>query len=217
MMSVIGPRRIIILLSLALLNAALAGGTYFLMIPHNENLQMQLNQVRGEISTARTETDRLRNEFDEIQKQKEQFEKLGSTGFFTAQDRVQARDRFEAIQKYSRVILASYDISPAMVERTEDLTAAGQVMLKTPVSVDIDALDDMDFYNFAYLIENAFPGYAGINRMEIRRVREIDDVSLREIGSGLPTAMIKGKFDFNWRTILPENKIQDVVQQQAGM
>ena len=216
-MNIIGPRRLVMLLSLALLNAALAGAVYFLMIPHNENLQTQLNQVKGQVSTARAETDRLRNEFDEIQKQKEQFEKLGLTGFFTAQDRVLARDRFEAIQKYSRVILASYDIQPATVERSDDLTAAGQVMLSTPVSVEVDALDDKDFYNFMYLIENAFNGYASINTLEIKRVREIDDIALREIGSGMPTVMIKGKFDFDWKTMVPENRIQDVIQQQAGM
>ncbi len=217
MMSVIGPKRMLILGCLIAFNALLAAAIYLMIIPHNQTLQAQLDQTRGQVSTARSETERLRTEFSDIQKQKAEFERLGEAGFFTAQDRVKARDRFEAIQKYSRVISASYDIKPAQIERNPDLTTASQVMLTTPVSVDVDALDDMDLYNFMYMIENAFPGYAGIANLEITRTREIDDVTLREIGSGVPAVMIKGKFDFDWKTIVPESKIQDVVNQQAGM
>lgn len=217
MIKILGTRRLIIIAVLAGLNVFFAAVVYSFMIPGNVSLQAQLNDVSGQVTASRAETERMRTEFDTIQRQKAQFEQLQATDFFTVQDRVQARDRFEAMQKFSRVLQAGYDIKAAVVEKTDELTEAGQVMLVTPVDVSVDAVDDLDFYQFVYLIENGFPGFAGINRIEVQRIRDLDDVSLREIGSGVPTTLIQGKISFTWKTIVPQNKVSDTLGSQAGL
>ncbi len=218
MINVVGPRRMLILAVLVALNAVLAAVAYMLVMPANDKLQSELNSVNGKISASKENINKMKNQFQIIQQQKEQFTKLQATDFFTDQDRVQARDRFTAIQRYSHVLLAGYDIKAAAPERTPELTDAGQLMLTTPVDVSIDALDDMDFYNFLYLAQNAFPGYVGIKSIEVSRDKELDEVTLRQIGSGIPTVLIKGKISFTWKTIVPEKQMQQTgTAQQAGM
>lgn len=207
MIKILGTRRLLILGVLLGLNAVLALGIYLFMIPMNQKFQGQLSEVTGKVSASKAETERMRTEFDAIQQQKAQFEQLQATDFFTAQDRVQARERFEAIQKFSKVLSASYDIRAAAVENTPELTEAGQVMLTTPVEVKVDALDDLDFYNFVYLIQNAFPGYGGITSLDVTRIKELDDVTLRQIGSRNPAPMVMGQIRFTWKTIVPQKQL----------
>jgi hypothetical protein len=217
MINVIGKRRLTILLGLVGFNVLLAAAVYFLLLPANEKMTADLKATNAKITKSKNNIDDMRNQFQIIQQQKEQFAKLQTTDFFTTQDRLQARERFTAIQRYSKVVQASYDMKAATTERTPDLTNAGQLMLTTPVEVSVDALDDMDFYNFVFLVKNAFPGYVGITSIELKRDRELDEVSLRQIGSGIPTVLIKGKIGFTWKTIVPEKQMQTGTAQQAGM
>jgi hypothetical protein len=217
MINIIGKRRFMILLALLGFNILVAAAIYLMLAPANEKLQSDLRSVTGKIAASRSNIDNMRNQFQIIQQQKEQFTKLQATDFFTTQDRVQARDRFTAIQRYSKVVLASYDMKAASTEHTQALTDAGQIMLTTPVDVSVDAMDDMDFYNFLFLVKNAFPGYVAIDNIELTRDKDIDDVTLRQIGSGIPTVLIKGKIAFTWKTIVPEKQMQLGTAQQAGM
>ena len=217
MMNIIGARRLTTIIIMVLANALLAAALFMWLIPQAEQADRRLQATKGQVSTARGETERMRNEIGEIVKQKSQFEQLEKTGFFTPQDRVMARQRIEAIQKYSRVLNATYDIQPAQVQRSDDLTAAGQVMLSSPVSVAVEAVDDLDFYNFVFLLQNAFPGQVNIESVHVERTQDMNDVVLRQIGSGQPSALMAGKVDFVWKTIVPEAQMQSGPIQSAGM
>jgi hypothetical protein len=216
MIKAMGPRRLLVLFSLIGVNALLAAIIYLWIVPQTADVAGQLSDVKGKVNASRSNTQQLRTQYDLIQKQKEDFGKLQATGFFTAQDRVEARQRIEAIQRYSHVLQANYNIKRADFKKTDDLTTAGQVMLSTPVTVSVDALDDMDFYNFLYLVQNTFPGFAGINAVDITRVKDLDDVTLRQIGSGIPTPLIKGNIDFTWQTVVPDNALPGAPK-QTGM
>ncbi|MBU0800865.1 MAG: hypothetical protein KKA05_07645, partial [Alphaproteobacteria bacterium] len=104
MIKVIGTRRILILGVLIAVNAAMAAGIYGYLIPQNEKIERDLRGVKGNISTKRAETDRLKTEYQQIQEQKVAFENLKDSGFMGHQDRFVVRERMEAIQAYSRVL-----------------------------------------------------------------------------------------------------------------
>lgn len=78
------------------------------------------------------------------------------------------------------------------------------MMLDTPVSLTIEAMDDVDFFNFIYWIENGFPGHISVSSLSMERTLDVNDVTLRQIGSGVETTLVKGKVSFNWRTLIPE-------------
>ena len=74
MLQVLGIKRVLILVALVSLNAAMASANYLYMIPQNTILERDLRAVKSEISGKRMESERLRTEFMQIQEQKTYFE-----------------------------------------------------------------------------------------------------------------------------------------------
>lgn len=208
MIQILGVRRILFLILLVSANAALAATTYLYVMPEKDQVVRQLNMTRSQISEKRTEADRLRTEFAQIQQQKARFEAMQAAGLTSDQNRLVARRRIMDIQNYSRVLKASYNINSASVEQSEAARQIGHVILNSPIRVEIDAMDDKDFYSFIHLMENAFPGHTAIKNIKIERVLDVNEATLRAVGSGMPVVLIKGNVDFIWRTMVPEAQIQ---------
>jgi len=208
MLQVLGIKRVLILVALVSLNAAMASANYLYMIPQNTILERDLRAVKSEISGKRMESERLRTEFMQIQEQKTYFEAIRDSGFMSVQNRLVARRRIMDIQQYTNVLRATYSIDSAQVINNEDIKNVKHVLLRSPITVEIDALDDLDFYNFIYWMENAFSGHISATNIKIRRLLDINEASLRAIGSGAPTALISGRVDFIWQTMVPESDIQ---------
>jgi hypothetical protein len=207
MIQVLGVKRVIVLAVLVAVNAVLAGVLYYIILPQKETTERQLRSTRAAVESRRSEVSRLQTEFEQIQEQKAQFAKLEAAGFFTAQDRLDARKTMEMIQTTSRVLAARYSIEAAQIEEAPMAAEANHVLLKTPVRVTIDALDDVDFYSFMYWIENAFPGQAAIRNFKLERKIDVGEAALRQIGSGTPTVLVSGDLDFMWTTMVPKDRI----------
>ncbi|HEY8190789.1 MAG TPA: hypothetical protein VIG74_00085 [Alphaproteobacteria bacterium] len=204
MISVLGMKRVIGLTLLLLLNAGLAAGVYMYLMPQSEQLERETRSLRGQISMKLADSEKLRLEHQQIQDQKSRFEDLTAAGFFSDQNKVLARTKIEAVQKYSGVLSAAYNISPATTTSGIITEGTGHMLLDTPVSLTIEAMDDVDFFNFIYWVENGFPGHISVSSISMERALEVNDVTLRQIGSGVDTTLVKGKVSFNWRTLIPE-------------
>ena len=202
MIQLIGAKRLMMIVVLAGLCSVLGAGAYLYLIPQGEKLEKELRTIKSDISFKRSEADRFRQEMAEIQNEKNTFESLETLGFLGEQSRLDARKRIEAIQSYSRVLSATYNIEPGSVENADTATAADRVVLKSKVTIDIEALDDADVYSFVYLLENAFIGYVAVTSMELERVLDLNEVTLRQIGSGIPTVLVKAKIEMDWKTLM---------------
>jgi hypothetical protein len=203
MISILGIKRVIGILVLLLLNAALAAAVYTYLAPQSESMEREARQLRGQVSMKLADSDKLRLEHQQIQEQKTRFEDLTAAGFFSDQNKVLARTKIEAVQKYSGVLSAAYNISPATTSTGKITEGTNHLMLDTPVSLTIEAMDDVDFFNFIYWVENGFPGHISVSNVSFERTLDINDVTLRQIGSGIETTLVKGKVSFNWRTLIP--------------
>jgi len=207
MFQILGLKRIAILLVLVAINGLLAAVTYLYLIPHNEELARQLDTLNANVSTKRNDTARLEGEFQVIQKQKANFEDLQTAGFFSNQNRAVARQRITDIQKFTNVLSAKYDITAASVEKNPLAADSGDVVLNSPVDIKVDALDDVDFYNFIYWIENAFPGLVSVKTVKVSRITDVNETTLRGIGSGIPVTLVNGEVLFEWRTMVPAKDV----------
>lgn len=202
MIQLIGIKRLMVIAVLAGLCAMLGAGAYLYLIPQSQKLNRELTQITGDISFKRSEAERFRQEMTEIQNEKNTFQSLETLGFLGEQSRLEARKRIEAIQSYSGVLSARYNIAPGVVQNAETATAADRVVLTSQVTVDVDALDDADVYKFIYMMENAFIGYVSVTSFELERVLDLNEVTLRQIGSGIPAVLVKAKITFEWKTLL---------------
>jgi hypothetical protein len=200
---ILGIKRIIILLVLIGVNALLAAVTYLYVIPHNDELTRQLQTLTANVSTKRSDTAKLQGEYNVIQKQKANFEDLRTAGFFSNQNRAVARQRITDIQKFTNILSAKYDITAATVEKNPLAADSGDVVLNSPVNIKVDALDDVDFYNFVYWVENAFPGLVSVKSLKVTRTTDVNETTLRAVGSGIPVTLINGEVAFEWRTMVP--------------
>ncbi len=202
MIKLIGAKRLMFIVVLAGLCAVLAGASFGLIKPENEDVTRELSELKADIDFKTSETTRFREEITQIQSEKNTFQSLQSLGFLGEQSRLDARKRIEAIQSYSRVLSARYNIEPGKVSNADTATAADQVLLTTQIEIDLDALDDADVYKFISLMENAFIGHVSVTSLELERVLDLNEVTLRQIGSGIPAVLVKAKLVLNWQTLL---------------
>ena len=204
MIGAIGKKRFVAGFLLLAVNALMAASVYAYLMPENDRLERDVRGLRSQISAKRADSDRLRMEHQQIQEQKNYFENLGASGFFSDQNRVLARNKIEAVQRYAGVLSARYNISAAKVVKNDLAAGTGYALVSSPVVLNLEAMDDVDIFSFIFWLENAFPGQVSIDDVHIERVLDISDVTLRQIGSGVETVLIKSKVSFNWYTMMPE-------------
>ena len=218
MMETIGTRRVLTLAILLGINLLIAAAIYLWISPQSDYYTAKAIDLKHKVSAARAHTAEMTTQLETVQKQKEGYQQLQGAGFFAAQDRGDARDRILAAQKFSRVLTASYDIKPAETDgASEKLKLAGQAVLSTPVEITVEAVDDIDLYNFVSLIKNGLPGYVAINSMEISRVHDLDEGALRDIANGAPPALINGKISYTWKTVTDATDIKPDSTAKTGI
>lgn len=206
MIKVLGIKRVLTLMVLLSLNIVLGLVLYMVVIPGQAQTENELRSVRSAVESRRGEVKRLQTEYQEIQEQKTLFGELEQSGFFGLQDRVQGRKMIEAIQSASHVLSAKYSINAVEVKENPMAALSDHVLLQSPVSVKIDALDDIDIYSFVYWVENAFPGNSLITSITLERKIDIDENVLKQIGNGLPATLMTADIGFSWNTFVPRSQ-----------
>ena len=204
---ILGTRRVILLTVLIVANAVLAGGLYLYLMPRAETLQAQLQQLSGQVASKRSAAQTLGSEYGAIQDQKMFFGQLKDAGFFADQNRTMIRGRIGDIQKFSNVLSAKYSVAAATVEHTQAADDAGYVLLDSPITVEVDALDDTDFYTFVYCLENAFPGHVTVDSLTVSRIQELTEPVLKQIGGGVSVPVVRGIVTVSWRTMVPATQV----------
>lgn len=206
-LQILGIKRILILAVLIGINALVGAATYLYFMPHNDDLAGQLATLTSQVTAKRADTNRLQNEFQTIQQQKVYFGNLQAGGFFSNQNRAVARQRINDIQQFTNILSAKYDITAAQVEKSPPADDAGYVVLDSPMKIDVEAIDDIDVYNFLFWVENAFPGQVSTKSIDISRPTDVNETTLRELGSGVPVTLIKASIGFEWRTMVPASQV----------
>ncbi len=209
MIRVLGIKRIFLLLLLLIVNAFFAAGLYNYLIPEKEKKEKELQRLRGDISSVQTDISRLQIEFDQLEEQQQRFNKLEKGGFFRPQDRGEAKELLEIIQNNSRVISAVVNIESGKIEEHEEAKKAAYKLLVSPVTLDIEAIDDIDIYRYLFLIDKSFPGHVTINNIEINREKDITGAVLRGIAIGNNLPLVKASVDISWRTMIPESQVRE--------
>lgn len=211
MIGKIGYKRAFVLLALVVVLGILFAVSEFLFAPKVEESQQTLNTRNGEISTLQAEVDKMRADFTTFEKQKDFYQTISRMGFFNDQDRVLARERFETMQKLSKIISARYEIKAANILSEEIDPETGFLVMESPITVELSAVDDLDVYRFIYYLNYGFPGHITINSLAMERKEKVTPDLLKEIGRGNPPEVITAKMELDWRTMARK----EVVQPQA--
>lgn len=203
MIGVLGVKRIVALILLLCVNALLAVTVYQYLIPREAEQGRELGTLRGQISTAQGDISRMEVEFDQIQAQKEEFEKLEKDGFFKDQSRRQAEDVFKQIQRTSGVATAVASISTGTLDTNEEAQKVEYKILKSPVQIKLEAIDDVDLFHYLFLVDNYFPGHVAVEKITIERQADVNGTILRSIAAGDNPPLVTATIDVLWRTMIP--------------
>ncbi len=203
MINILGIKRIFILLALFVTNAALALIVFYYLTPQIQTDERNMSTMRGEVSTLRADIDLMQVEFDQLAVQKDEFEILSADGFFTEQDRRQAELIFNDIQRKSGVSKAIVSIQPGVFEENEESLKAKHQILNSTIEANIEAVDDVNIFNYMFLIENYFPGHVSIEKIELKREANVSATVLRAISAGGNPPLVTAKLEMSWRTMIP--------------
>lgn len=204
MIRILGLKRIILLGLLVVLNVLLAAAVYLYMNPQEVKKQRELQGVQGEIATLSDDISRMQIEFDDIERQKSRFQELVNDGFFRDQSRREAEELIRRIQVSSNVVTASASIASGEVVDDEEAAKAGYKILKSPVSLTIEALDDVDVYRYLYMVQRYFPGYITYEKLTMERMAAVDASVLRALASGATVPLVKASINMTWQTMIPD-------------
>jgi hypothetical protein len=215
MINILGVQRVIGIAILLVLNLVVGAAVFMYVMPEKQKTQTELRRTQSMVAAKRNEIERIKDEFVRINQRKLMFEDLQKMGFFGDQDRIEIKRRFEAIDVLTDVLRAKYKISEAGTEENEHTEKMNHVILNTPFYIEVEAIDDLDVFRFIYWIENGFSGHTAITNVKLERVADLDDATLRYIGTDDPKTMVKGSFEFDWRTLIPKEdlgKLEGAVQ-----
>ncbi len=206
MIKILGPKRVFILLILLILNAGLAGAAYYLLMPEKTAKEKQLRTLRGQVSTLNRDIANIQVEFEQLETQREEFGKLKADGFFLDQDRRQAEKVLNLIQERSKVSKAQVSIGGGTLEENEDAKKAKHKILKSPISIRIEAMSDVDVFRYVFLMEKYFPGHIGVKTVKLERGAEVNGTVLRAISGGQNVPLVIAEIEMTWRTMIPEDQ-----------
>ncbi|MCB1563733.1 MAG: hypothetical protein KDJ75_09180 [Alphaproteobacteria bacterium] len=211
---ILGVRRVLLLLSLIAANALFAGLLYVYLQPQLVKKERELRSMRGQITNVRTDINRMQVEFEQLEEQRAEFEALRSHGFFNDQQRREAEIVFQRIQDKSRVISAVATVRAGVVEDSKEAQKSDHKILKSPVEVKLEAMDDTDIMRYLYLIRTFFPGHITIEDVKMGRDAEITGTVLRSIASGGRPALVHAQIKASWRTMIPGDSVISSEQRQ---
>lgn len=212
MIKVLGTKRVLMIVFLVAINVAFAAGVYVYLVPEITAKERELGISRGQISTLQSDISRLEIEFDQLEEQQAEFNRLQEKGFFGAQGRREAELVLEKIQKQAGVVSAVANIKAGELQENEEAAKAEYIILSSPVEVKIEALDDVDVFKYIYLVEQFFPGHVAVTNIDLERKMDVSGPVLRSIASGSNLTLVEATVQMVWRTMIPKT---DVINQGA--
>jgi len=207
MIGKIGAKRAFFLITLVILLAVFGASSRLVFEPKATESRQKLQAAQGEITTLQGEISKMQAAFSSFEHEKVYYETISRMGFFNDQDRVLARERFDTMQRLSKIISARYEIKAANVLSEEIDPETGFVVMESPITVELSAVDDLDVYRFIYYLNYGFPGHITINNLNMERKEKIDPNVLKQIGTGNPPEIITAKLDLDWRTMARKESI----------
>ena len=203
MIKILGFRRIIILAVLLALNTVFGLSAYMYFMPQKTSKDRELRTMRGKVSTLKADIDGLLVEFDQLDQQLDTYKALKDRGFFDTQSRRKAELVLQEIQDRSSVISAVASIAGGEFGENTQAIKADHQILKSPIQINIEALNDLDVYRYIYLMDEYFPGHISIENISIKRESDLNGVVLRAIASKNPPPLVKANLELSWRTMIP--------------
>lgn len=198
MLKILGRKRVTVLAILFGLVVLTTGATFQFLIPAREDVENNLSRANSELESKRAEIGRLKKEMVSLKKQITAFKEIEGSGFFNDQNRVLAQETLDEMRAMSGVMKADYSVLAGTEVKNDQADSINHRVLKSPVEIRIESIDDGDFFNFLKLVLEHFPGRSNIMTMDLKKELPLNQENLKLIGAGKPVGLIKSTIKFDW-------------------
>lgn len=217
MIALLGFKRVAILAALVGLNLLIGSAAYLYLIPEFKRKETENRGLQGQISTLRSDIDRMQVEYEQLQSQQEFFTELKTNGFFDRQGRRAAQTALENIQQEAGVNSAVTSIEALSVIEDPEAAKADHKILSSPMNINIDAVDAVDVFRYVGFLVQKFPGHVEIAHFRMERKADINGTVLRAIASGENPKLVEAEIKTIWRTMVPaDDPIVKSVNESGG-
>jgi len=210
MLKVLGTRKVTFMVLLLLVTGAIGAGYYYYLLPEREKVTAELDSTRAAVEQRYQEVAKMKEEYVLLQSQLRAFKELELRGFFNDQDRSNGIEHLGKLSDHAGLLKAKLKFGAGQLVADPLADQASQVVLRSPVTVDISALDDVDVYSFIKFVEEKFPGDLDITSVKLKRIEIFNEVMLRKIGGGAATPLVNAQLGFDWLTMAPKNVVAPV-------
>lgn len=164
-----------------------------------DDLQVQFNRLRGEVTQTRTLTLQARKDFEFVQENSARYVDALDRGLFEAQDRLDATARLDELYNRDHLAALAYEF-------TSQTTAEGRgiTIVTTPLRLSADAMLDRDIYMFMRDLQHSFPGVLVLREMRIRPKVPLSGQVLDSIRAGTAVALFNADLSYDWRVAREE-------------
>ena len=207
MIKLIGLKRVMALLVLVMLNAALAL-TFFMWIePAKAKSENDLRALNGQIAKLRNDILNIKEEIKKTKENMPYFEAMDQLGFFSTQDRFMADELINKLGNDAGVESVTFTINPLEDLKDPRADKAKYRLISSKIDLsEIRGYTDSEIYKFIYAMNNSFPGHIRINEINIQKSAEVTSAALDKIKSGDPSArgFVSASAKLQWLTMIED-------------
>ncbi len=215
MIDILGPKRVLVLSILSGFSALFLFIVYGSMVPNYEQKSNQLSAIQGQVSNLNFELNEVLRDFDLINAQKDDFQKLKSIGFMEKQKRGEAQEALQKILEETGVLSSKASIGRGEISDHPKLAETKYKLLKSPVKIEVAALKDADIYGYLAALKEALPGFIGITEFNVSRLNDVSRETLQAIISNKKPAMVSANITADWITLISDQDVLDQEKEEA--
>jgi uncharacterized protein YutD len=203
----LGSKKVTFIVLLLLVTVGIGAGYYYWLMPLREQVTQELNSTRSAVEQKYQEVARMKEEYVLLQNQLRDFGDLKLRGFFNDQDRSRGIESLGKLSDYAQLLKAKLKFGSGQLVADPLADQASQVVLKSPVTVNVSAMDDVDVYSFLKFVQEKFPGDIDVTSMKLKRTEIFNEAMLRKIGGGSASPLIESEIVFDWYTMAPKDVV----------
>lgn len=214
MMTIIGKRRIFILLFLSVVAVAVWSLGAMYIIPASNEAKNKLSEAQGIAAEFQLQIEKLDKTAAMMKERGSEYRKVVAGGFMEEQDRLEARRKIQAIREDIGIPVMSYKIARQEDAPNSMAMQAGYVLRRSRMSFDITAYNDVDIMRFVERLRDELQGELQLQSIEIKKGGDEANMMATGLGSSSLNAMylpkISATINFAWHTIVEAPKDQNI-------
>ena len=200
---ILGHRRVMILAATFAALCILALFYYLYLLPQITKMEDEFLEVRRNISAIEDVITGHRSAFEAFSDQRAAYEEIREKGFFDPHNRLELANLFPRLQHQSGALDVRYDIAPATQEEFEKAGQIARRMVKTDISIEVDAFMDQNIMALIKALKSKVSGHIKIRSMTLQRLGTLDEETLADISDGEKPVLVRGIIRAEWRSLVP--------------